>query len=117
METIENTAEAWESGALGRDAEFARTASVEVDKQIDEALGMQAISIRLQKDLIEKFKQIANIRGIGYQPLMRDALARFADAEFRLIALELSKAQKAAEAERERSEKACENRPEQKHAA
>ncbi len=60
---------------------------------------MQMISIRLHKELIEDFKKIAEFRGIGYQPLMRDALQRFAAAEYKLIATEYAnlKAAKAAE--------------------
>ena len=81
---IEGTAEAWESGELGRDENFAR--SVEVDEDaIDKALELQLISIRLQKSLIEDFKLIAKINGIGYQTLMRQILKRFADSEVKRL--------------------------------
>lgn len=77
---IESTEEAWESGRLGLDE-----ASVEVapddEELINESLGLQPISIRLEKSLIEDFKLIAELHGLGYQPLMRQALRRFADAE------------------------------------
>ena len=43
------------------------------------------ISIRLSKSLIEDFKNIASIHGLGYQPLMRQALERFADGEKRML--------------------------------
>ena len=88
---IEGTHEAWEDGSLGRDMEHAQLAPHEIESQIDESLGMQMISIRLQKDLIEDFKRIAEFHGVGYQPLMRDALQRFAAAEYKLIALEYAK--------------------------
>jgi hypothetical protein len=55
-----------------------RPVSAAVQREIDDALGLQAISIRLQKDLIGRFKELSLERGIGYQPLMRYALERFA---------------------------------------
>ncbi len=44
-------------------------------------LELQPISIRLQKSLIEDYKLIAKLIGTGYQPLMRQVLTRFAEAE------------------------------------
>ncbi|MDA8093708.1 MAG: BrnA antitoxin family protein [Betaproteobacteria bacterium] len=84
-EKIPSTDEAWESEQLGADAKQARLASQETAKQVDESLGLQMISIRLDKDLIESFKIIAAFHGIGYQPLMRDALKRFAEGEMKAI--------------------------------
>lgn len=97
-EQIEGTPQAWESGALGRDAAHAKRAPKELEQKIDDALGLQAISIRLNKELIEDFKFIAKFHGIGYQPLMRDALKRFAEAEYKRIAVQLA-SEKAAEQE------------------
>ena len=79
--SIEGTAEAWESGALGRSDAHARRTSADVAQQIDDALGLQAISIRLPKATIETYKNLAQIHGVGYQPLMRDAICRWAEAE------------------------------------
>lgn len=75
----------WESGALGRDARHVKRAPAELEHQIDEAQGMQAISIRMERELIDTFKQIARIHNVGYQPLMREALRRFAEAEIKVI--------------------------------
>lgn len=50
---------------------------------INDSLGLQPISIRLEKTLIESFKTIATLEGIGYQTLMRQALRRFADCEMK----------------------------------
>lgn len=81
---IEGTTEAWESGELGSDGEFAEP--VEIDEgAVDEALELQMISIRLQKSLIDDFKLIGKINGIGYQTLMRQILKRFADSEIKLL--------------------------------
>jgi uncharacterized protein (DUF4415 family) len=86
MEKIEGTEEAWESGTLGREIEFAAVCDEMTDKAIDDALGLQAISIRLPKDLIEAYKIIAAREGVGYQPLMRDILNRFIETEMKKVA-------------------------------
>lgn len=76
----QGTEEAWDEKTLGATEEFVAVADVD-DEAINSALELQAISIRLQKSLIEDFKVIAGFHGLGYQPLMRQALARFADGE------------------------------------
>ena len=86
---IEGTDEAWEKRELGCDAEFAEVADID-ENLIDDSLDLQLISIRLQKSLIEDFKLIAKINGIGYQPLMRQILKRFADCEKKKIIRELA---------------------------
>lgn len=84
---IPGTAEAWEDGRLGESAEHARRVTTEKASAIDDALGLQMISIRLNKDLIDTFKRLAEYHGVGYQPLMRDALRRFAEAEMKQIVI------------------------------
>lgn len=79
--------ELWESGALGESAEHARVAAGS-KQEVDDALGLQLISIRLQKQLVNDLKKIAEINGIGYQPMIRDLLNRFARSEIRKIMLE-----------------------------
>ncbi len=88
IKLIESTDEAWESGKLGRDRQFA-VVDAEDTETIDEDLGLQMISIRLSKDLINSFKLLGNKYGMGYQPLMREALKRFADGELKIIAKEI----------------------------
>lgn len=82
---IEGTEDAWDSGALGTDANFAQQAPPVDETAIDDALELQMISIRLQKSLIEDFKLIGKLQGVGYQPLMRQVLKRFADCEKKRI--------------------------------
>lgn len=82
---IAGTEEAWESRQLGADAAFAKPVSPEYTQKIEESLGLQMISIRLDRGLIESFKAISAFHGLGYQPLMRDALKRFAEHELRNI--------------------------------
>lgn len=74
---IKDTPEAWEDGELGRDAQFVEVAGADHESALSEALDMQAISIRLPKELIKQYKLIAGFHGVGYQPLMRDILHRF----------------------------------------
>ena len=57
----------------------------DIQPQVDEALAMQPISIRLPKSLIETFKLLGQKHGLGYQPLMRRELARFAEVEMKLV--------------------------------
>ena len=82
---IPSTIEAWESGELGADEKHARVAPKELTTDIEDSLGLQMISIRLDKELIETFKLLAQFHGVGYQPLMRDALKRFANSETKSI--------------------------------
>ncbi|WP_417567405.1 hypothetical protein [Marinobacter sp.] len=82
---IEGTPEAWENGSLGSDEEYVRVSNNLDDAALNEAAWLQPISIRLQKSLIEDFKMIAEINGIGYQPLIRQVLKRFADVEKKRI--------------------------------
>lgn len=77
---IPGTTEAWETGQLGTDKKHARRASEETTKLVDDALGLQMISIRLPKGIIETYKLLAEYHHVAYQPLMRDALCRFATA-------------------------------------
>lgn len=77
--------DAWESGKFGREEAFVATADVADEHALDEALGLKLISIRLPIKLIEELKFVANHHGIGYQPLIRDLLTRFAVSELKLI--------------------------------
>ncbi len=88
VDLIESTVDAWESGQLGRDEQHAKIAP-QSSAELDEILGLQMISIRLSKELIESFKLLGEKYNMGYQPLMREALKRFADAELKMIAREM----------------------------
>lgn len=72
--------EEWETQELGADPEHAQRAPKAREKNlnalIDQALELELISIRLQKGLIEAFKELADLEGVGYQPLMRQVLTR-----------------------------------------
>lgn len=91
---IKGTEAAWDSRRLGNDRKHVKVASAELSAQIDAATRMQPISIRLDIDLIDTFKQIGEYHGVGYQPLMRDALRRFADHEMKSIIAGLVESQR-----------------------
>jgi predicted DNA binding CopG/RHH family protein len=74
---VKDTEEAWDSRALGADEQYVIVADDAHEAALEEALELQAISIRLPKDLIRNYKLIADFHGVGYQPLMRDILHRF----------------------------------------
>jgi predicted DNA binding CopG/RHH family protein len=85
-EMIQDTEDAWLSGALGEDEKYAQIAPDNLEAMLNESLDLQPISIRLEKSLIDAFKIIASIHGVGYQPLMRQTLKRFAECELKDIA-------------------------------
>lgn len=87
---IPGTEEAWDNGKLGADEKHVQVADKALQDAVTNSLGMQAISIRMPRDLVEQYKLIAHYNGIGYQPLMRDALARFATGEMKRILVELA---------------------------
>lgn len=89
---ITSTPEAWEDRLLGADEQYAMAVPAEQDAQLDEALALRMISIRLPESLIEDFKNIAIIRcgAMGYQTLMRQVLKRFATGELKMIAREMA---------------------------
>lgn len=70
-------AELWESGQLGASEEHVRPVSPEKTREIQEALGLQPVTVRLQKELVDQLKVLAKQEGLGYQPLIRHILTRY----------------------------------------
>ena len=83
MET--NNREAWSTFDDDLNESNVGVASEQETAAIDEAVELQMISIRLQKGLVASLKAIADFHKVGYQPLIRDLLIRFATAEMKLI--------------------------------
>ncbi|MBU6452472.1 MAG: BrnA antitoxin family protein [Cyanobacteria bacterium REEB67] len=77
---VDDDTHLWETGQLGCSEEHCVAASSEVEAQVDAALGLEPTTLRLQVELVAAFKQIAAGMGIGYKPLMRQALAEFAES-------------------------------------
>ncbi len=80
LKHIEETAGDWESTRLGQDVAYAAVSDLD-GKDLDAALGLKAISIRLPVTLIDDLKALSTFHHIGYQPLIRDLLLRFVKAE------------------------------------
>lgn len=78
----------WEELDDNLSADHVRCVPEDEVSAIDDALGLQMISIRLQRSLLSNLKAIAEHHGIGYQPLIRDLLNRFARSEMRNILTE-----------------------------
>ncbi len=84
FEKIEGTVEAWEDGALGADEKFAEVSDLKIEDVV-KAAGLKSISLRMQPELLEQLKKIADLHEIGYQPLIKQVLRRFVDAELKRI--------------------------------
>ncbi|MDY1548362.1 hypothetical protein [Luteibacter sahnii] len=84
---IPGSAENWENGVLGNVAKHAHQVSREDALAIAQAAGvnMQPISIRLPQHLLGVLKEIAKYHGVGYQPMIRDLLERWATGEIKTI--------------------------------
>lgn len=93
-------AELWETRQLGASAKHIKVLSDEETKEIDEGLGLQLISMRLSKTLIEQFKELSKLEGIGYQPLIRKVLTQYAEANKHKLDSLLSVSQAADKAEK-----------------
>lgn len=89
IEKITSTDEAWDDRELGADEKFVGVIDDSLMQQIFEASGTQLISIRMQKSLLEDFKLISSLNGLGYQTLMKQILQRFVDSEKKKIFREL----------------------------
>lgn len=76
-------------GDMGNQANHATPATAEDANAVNDALGLQMISIRLQRGLLQNLKLIADHHGIGYQPMIRDLLNRFVRSEIRDILRDL----------------------------
>lgn len=107
-EEIDDSAENWESGALGTDANFVEVANDIDESSIDSAFELQSISIRLENSLIDDFKAFSRFYGVGYQPLIRQALHRFAEGEKRMIANHHRNALKKLESKQSEEDDHCE---------
>jgi hypothetical protein len=64
----------WDLRKLGADEAHAKPTSTEDEQEMDEAMGLQVISVRLQKQLIAQLKLLAVEKGLGYQPYLRMVL-------------------------------------------
>jgi predicted DNA binding CopG/RHH family protein len=83
MSTRTDTEE-FDYDVVGTDEQYV-SAAADQTAAIDDALGLQPISIRLQKGLLDNLKALAQLNGIGYQPLVRQILTRWVDCELKNV--------------------------------
>lgn len=69
--------ELWEKRKLGASAKHAKRSSKAHDKALDDALGLQLCTFRIQKSLIEQLRGLAKLEGMGYQTFMRQILTHY----------------------------------------
>jgi predicted DNA binding CopG/RHH family protein len=74
MKPIRIDENAYEPSDIGESLEHQRAATVAERKEVDDALGLEKITIRLQKDLVDELKKLAKDQGLGYQPYVRQIL-------------------------------------------
>ena len=87
IDAIEND-DQWDNRELGTDEDSVKVVEPDAARQraVDESVGLQMISIRLPKALIDNFKFLGDVHGLKYQTLMRQILARFAESEMKRLA-------------------------------
>jgi hypothetical protein len=76
-EQFDSENELWETRQLGASPEHAIRSSVEEDISLVEAMGLQLLTFRIQKPVVDQLRLLAKLEGIGYQPLMRKVLIRY----------------------------------------
>ncbi len=76
-ERLNRESDAWDKGEIGDDPAFAARAPKELEDEIDAAMGLQPITLRLQKALIAELKGLAKENGLGYQPFVRMVLTQY----------------------------------------
>lgn len=89
----------WDSRRLGNSEDHVEVVSSELSESVDDSLGLQLVSIRLQKKLISNLKMVAAHHGIAYQPMIRDLLNRFVVSEMKNVMQELIRESERQEAE------------------
>lgn len=93
----------WEDGEYGRSEEHVAVAPDSVHAELEQAMAMKLVSIRLPVTLIDTLKMIAEHHQIAYQPMVRDLLTRFARSELQQIVAELDSRMQAAQGDDESS--------------
>lgn len=74
----------WEDRTIGSEERFVEVAT-DINAEVDVALDLHPISIRLQKNLVDNLKALSHLHGLGYQPLIRQILTRWVDSEVKIM--------------------------------
>jgi hypothetical protein len=81
------TDDPWDDRSVGAEEQYVEAAP-DITAEVDAALDLHPISIRLQKSLVENLKALAHLHGLGYQPLIRQVLTRWVDAEIKQMIIQ-----------------------------
>lgn len=73
---LNDESDAWDRGDIGSSEQYTKRASPVLEAEIDDAMGLQQVTIRLQKTLIADLKVLAKQNGLGYQPFVRQLLTQ-----------------------------------------
>lgn len=79
--------EKWDSGELGQEEAYVeRVGFVQaIEDAINQSVRLRPISIRMEEELIDDLKTIAEHYNLGYQPLIRQLLKRFVASEKKVL--------------------------------
>ncbi len=53
-----------------------KPSTAEVEQQIDDAMGVEKITLRINKDVMAKIREMANAEGIYWQAYLRKVISR-----------------------------------------
>jgi len=73
---VKTNSNKWDTRELGASLEHVGVVPVAEELAMDDALGLQLVSVRLQKTLIKDLKELAASEGLGYQPYLRQILTK-----------------------------------------
>ncbi|MBU6455458.1 MAG: hypothetical protein KGS72_27045 [Cyanobacteria bacterium REEB67] len=79
QEKIKDDSELWESGQLGASPEHMQPAPAELEKEIDDAMNVEAVTIRLDKALVADLKNLAKDDELAFQAFLRKVLTGYRD--------------------------------------
>lgn len=67
----------WETGLLGASEEYARAVPKHKCRQIDKALGIETVMVRMPKGLGDELRKLAKKEKMGYMPFIREVLDKY----------------------------------------
>jgi hypothetical protein len=74
---VYDDAELWETGQLGASKEYVRVVPEKKRKQIDKAMGIESVIVRMPKGLSDELRKLAKKEKMGYMPFIRQILDRY----------------------------------------
>ncbi len=69
--------ELWETRQLGASEEYARAVPEKRTRQIDKAMGIESVLVRMPKGLGDELRKLAKKEKMGYMPFIREVLDKY----------------------------------------